>query len=247
MMTLTHGMVLAAGLGTRMRPLTDSVPKPLIPVAGRTLLDRALDRLAEARLQTIVINSHYLGGQIESHIAERQSLQAEPRLVVSPEKDLLETGGGVLNALPLLGEAPFVVANGDALWFDGPQSAIARLASFWDPSLMDALLLLFPTAGAIGYRGRGDFFMDVAGRLERRGEGHVAPFLFTGVQILSPSLFDGEAPGAFSLNRVYDKALSRDRLYGIRHDGVWYHVGTQEELAHVEAILNGTIPHEPLF
>lgn len=229
---LSRGMVLAAGFGVRMRPITDSIPKPLVAVGGRTLLDRSLDHFERAGLSPVVVNSHYLGDQIRDHLAERSA----PEIILSPEDDILETGGGVLQALGHLGDAPFVVANSDALWGDGPTSALGRMAAVWDDAVMDALLLLHPTVGAVGYAGRGDFHMEPDGSLRRRQEGEVAPFLFTGIQILHPRCFDGETPGKFSLNRIYDKALEAGRLFGLRHDGDWYHVGTPEGLAEVEEI-----------
>jgi MurNAc alpha-1-phosphate uridylyltransferase len=231
--TITTGMVLSAGLGLRMRPITDKIPKPLVPVAGRCLLDRALDHYAEAGLTRAVVNTHHLADQIKAHVAGR----ARPPIVLSHEPQLLETGGGVLNALPLLGEAPFFVANSDAMWLNGPVPALTRLARAWNGAVMDALLLVSVIPGTLGYEGRGDFYMDGVGRLKRRLERGIAPFLFTGVQILHPRLFAGEAPGKWSLNRVYDKALAAERLYGLRHDGAWYHVGTPAGLAAVEARL----------
>lgn len=231
--TVTSGMVLAAGLGLRMRPITERMPKPLVMVAGRCLLDRALDHYADAGLARAVVNTHYLGEQIAAHVAKR----TQPAIVLSHEPALLETGGGVLNALPLLGPAPFFVTNSDALWLNGPVPALTRLARAWNGAIMDALLLLSVIPGTLGYEGRGDFTMDGLGRLRRRAERGIAPFLFTGVQILHPRLFEGEAPGKWSLNRVYDKALAAERLYGLRHDGAWYHVGDPAGLAAVEARL----------
>ena len=231
--TITTGMVLSAGLGLRMRPITDKIPKPLVPVAGRCLLDRALDHYAEAGLTRAIVNTHHLADQIKAHVAGR----TRPPIVLSHEPQLLETGGGVLNALPLLGEAPFFVANSDAMWLNGPVPALTRLARAWNGAVMDALLLVSVIPGTLGYEGRGDFYMDGVGRLKRRLERGIAPFLFTGVQILHPRLFAGEAPGKWSLNRIYDKALAAERLYGLRHDGAWYHVGTPAGLAAVEARL----------
>jgi MurNAc alpha-1-phosphate uridylyltransferase len=228
----THAMVLAAGLGVRMRPITDTVPKPLVTVAGRAMLDRALDKLAAVGVRTAVVNTHHLADQVAAHLDGR----AQPAIVLSHEPDVLETGGGVLNALARRGDGPFFVVNSDSIWDDGPVPALARLAAAWDDAAMDALLLLQPTVAAVGYHGAGDFFMDIAGRLRRRGEQEIAPFLFTGLQILHPRLFDGLAPGKFSLNRVWDRALDAGRLHGLRHDGAWYHVGTPEALAEVEAI-----------
>ncbi len=231
--TIAAGMVLAAGLGLRMRPITERMPKPLVTVAGRCLLDRALDHYAEAGLARAVVNTHYLAEQIAAHVAARTA----PEIVLSHEPALLETGGGVLNALPLLGAGPFFVANSDALWLNGPLPALTRLARAWNGAAMDALLLLAVVPGTLGYEGRGDFTMDGLGRLRRRAERGIAPFLFTGVQILHPRLFADEAPGKWSLNRVYDKALAAGRLYGLRHDGAWFHVGDPAGLAAVEARL----------
>lgn len=229
-------MVLAAGFGKRMRPLTDTIPKPLLAVGGRTMLDRALDKAANAGVKKAVVNAHYLADKIADHVAGRTS----PAIVVCHEKDILETGGGVLNALDDLGAAPFYVLNSDTVWDDGPTPALDRMAAAWDPARMDALLLLQPTVAAFGYGGKGDFHMDVEGRLTRRAENDIAPFVFTGNQILNPALFDGRTPGRFSLNAVYDRALETERLYGIRHDGAWYHVGTPDSLQRVNAIFETT-------
>jgi MurNAc alpha-1-phosphate uridylyltransferase len=229
---ITHGMVLAAGFGKRMQPITNTLPKPLVTVDDRALLDRALDHFATAGISDVVVNAHYLGEQIHAHLENRDT----PRIVISDESEILETGGGVLQALALLGSEPFAVANSDALWGDGPTPALARMAEAWDDGRMDALLLLHSTIDAVGYAGRGDFFMDPDGGLIRRQEGEVAPFLFTGIQILHPRCFEDETPGKFSLNRIYDKALVAGRLFGVRHDGDWYHVGTPEGLAEVEEI-----------
>lgn len=239
---IDRAMILSAGLGTRMRPLTDKMPKPLVPVLGRSLLDRALDHVEAAGIGKAVVNTHYLGAQIEHHLSSR----GNPEIDISNEEDLLETGGGVLQALPLLGDGPFYVINSDALWVDGPVPALSRLAESWDPGRMDALLLLHPTVTAVGYGRKGDFTMEPDGRLFRRQEWEIAPFLFTGVQILHPRLFDGEEPGKFSLNRLYDKALQTERLFGMRHDGEWYHVGSPDELALAEGILRGEI-NRPIF
>jgi N-acetyl-alpha-D-muramate 1-phosphate uridylyltransferase len=229
-----RAMVLAAGKGLRLRPITLSRPKPLVEVGGQAMLDGALDRLAEAGVAEAVVNAHYLGEMIEAHLQGR----AHPRIHLSHEAALLETGGGVKKALPLLGEEPFFVVNGDILWRDGKVPALQRLAEAWDAAAMDALLLLQPTATAIGYEGLGDFVMDQLGRLRRRKEGEVAAFLFAGLQILSPSLFADTPDGPFSLNLIYDRALADGRLYGLRHDGTWYHVGTPEDLERVEAALS---------
>lgn len=226
-------MVLAAGLGLRMRPLTLERPKPLLLVAGRTLLDHALDRLAEAGVETAVVNSYYKGEMIADHLADR----TRPRIALSPETALLETGGGVRHALPRLGEAPFLVVNADILWRDGPVPAVKRLAGAWNPAVMDALLLLMPSARAFGYDGRGDYHMDGFGRLTRRDALDMAPFVYAGVQILKPELFADTPEGAFSNNRIWDHAQAGNRLFGIAHDGEWYHVGTPEALAEANALL----------
>ncbi len=227
-------MVLAAGLGKRMRPLTETLPKPLVPVAGRTLIDRVLDRFADADLARVVVNLHYFRGTLETHLAARQA----PALELSPEEALLETGGGVKNALPRLGSDPFYVANADVLWLDGKVPALQRLAKAWNDATMDALLLLHPAVSAFGYEGNGDYFIDPLGRLRRRRGAEIAPFIFAGVQILQPRLFAGAPDGAFSLNRLYDRAQEAGRLWGLRHDGLWFHVGTPEGLAETEAVLN---------
>ncbi len=230
-MTPRCAMVLAAGLGLRMRPITLTTPKPMVEVAGRGMLDRALDHLTAAGVERLVVNTHWLGDKIRAHLAARADI------TIVHEPDLLETGGGVANALPLLGEAPFYVVNADIVWTDGPVPALARLAGAWDDALMDALLLTQPTATAVGYDGAGDFFLAADGRLRRRTGDEVSPLLFSGVQILHPRLFEGAPSGKFSLNLLYDRALAAGRLFGLVHDGGWYHVGTPEALPEVEALL----------
>lgn len=232
-MTIDHAMVLAAGLGKRMRPLTEIRPKPLVELAGRTLLDRALDHLGEAGVTDIVVNTHYRGEMISGH------LNGRPGIVLSPEEVLLETGGGIVKALPHLGPGPFFVVNSDAVWSDGQSPALRRLAASWDGSRMDALLLLYPTVSCDGIHDDGDFHMEPDGLLRRRGEGEVAAFVFTGIQILHPRLFDGAPDGPFSLNILYDRAQEAERLYGLRHDGEWFHVGTPQELEATAALFNG--------
>lgn len=230
----TTAMVLAAGLGQRMRPLTDKLPKPLVPLRGEAMLDTILNRLQDHGIAKVVVNLHYLGEMIEAHLKHR----GEPAVVFSPEPALLETGGGVKNALPLLGEAPFFVLNGDVCWLDGLTPALERLAAAWDDADMDALLLLHPTCSAFGYEGIGDYLMDPVGRLRRRQERQIAPFIYAGIQILHPRLFAGAPAGSFSLNRLYDKAQQAGRLWGLRHDGEWFHVGTPAELRAVEDALH---------
>ncbi len=229
-----RAMVLAAGRGERMRPLTDEMPKPLIEVRGRSMIDRVLDRLEAAGVAEVVVNLHHLGDMIQAHLAGRK----RPKLKFSAEVDLLETGGGVAKALPLLGTAPFFVLNGDMVWLDGGIPALERLAAAWHESAMDALLLLQPTASAHGYEGAGDFFMTPDGRLRRRREREVAPYLFTGIQILHPRLFKDVPEGPFSLNLLYDRAMESEKLGGLRHDGEWFHVGTPQALGEVEDALH---------
>jgi MurNAc alpha-1-phosphate uridylyltransferase len=239
MTTVTHAMVLAAGLGLRMRPLTLERPKPLISVAGKPMLDHALDRVAAAGIETAVVNTHYKGEMIAAHLADRRS----PRIVLSPEADLLETGGGIKRALPQLGTKPFLSINADILWLDGPTPAIDRLIAAWNPDVMDALLLVHPAVAAFGYDGKGDFHMDPLGRLTRRRSGEIAPFVFAGVQILKPELFKDAPEGAFSTNLIWDRLLETERLFGMRHDGLWFHVGTPASIAEVNQRLEERPSH----
>ena len=225
-------MVLAAGLGTRLRPVTDHLPKPLIEVAGQSLLDHTIERLAAAGVERVVVNLHYKGEMI----AERLARRATPRIELSREETLLETGGGVKHALPLLGDSFFVV-NGDILWLDGLAPALARLAGAFNARKMDAALLLQRTVTAIGYDGRGDYFLDPAGIPRRRSEREIAPYIFAGIQILHRRLFDGVADTVFSLKRLYDRAEDAGRLAAIVHDGEWFHVGTPDGLEQTRARL----------
>ncbi len=230
-------MVLAAGLGTRMRPLTDRVPKPLVPVGGKPLIDHVLDRLAQAGVERAVVNVHHFAEQMIDHIEGR----SEPRITISDERGLLlDTGGGVMKALPMLGETPFFHLNADTIWIDGVRSNLMRLAEAFDAGTMDALLLLAPTAGSIGYPGRGDFVMASDGRLRRRAERDVAPFVYAGAAILTPRLFDNAPEGAFSLNALFDRAAAAGRLFGLRLEGLWMHVGTPEAIAAAEAAINAS-------
>jgi len=229
-----RAMVLAAGLGERMRPITDTLPKPLIELRGRTLLDSILDRVAAAGVPEAVINLHYLGEMIEARLVPRE----RPRVSFSHEETRLETGGGVRKALSLLGADAFFVINGDVCWLDGHTPALERLAAAWDDEEMDALLLLHPTAFAVGYAGVGDFVLAPDGRMRRRRESEVSPFVFTGIQILHPRLFEDAPEEPFSLNLIYDKAGAAERLWGLRHDGEWFHIGTPEGLRDVEDALH---------
>lgn len=230
-MTVNRAMVLAAGLGLRMRPLTDDTPKPLLAVGGKAMIDHALDHLAAIGIGDCVVNAHYLADKVAAHLEAREA--PATHLVTEPE--LLDTGGGVSQARHLLGPDPFYVVNGDILWRDGETPALTRLAQAWDDGAMDALLLLHPTEDAFGYDGGGDFFLHQGGSaLTRRIEGEAAPLVFTGVQILHPRLFKDAPEGAFSLNLLYDRALAAGRLHGLVHDGEWFHIGTPETLGRAE-------------
>ena len=223
-----RAMVLAAGLGLRLRPITETLPKPLVEVGGATLLDHAIDTLARAGVETCVVNTHYRAQQIVQHLAARQ----KPAIVLSHEETLLDTGGGTSNSLAHFGDEPFWVINSDTFWLDGIIPALQRLAQQWDAARMDALLLLHPAVAAIGYEGdgRGDYFLAADGRLRRRSGNQVAPFLFAGASLCSKALFANVPGGAFSLRLLWDRAQENDRLYGMRHDGEWFHVGTPEAL-----------------
>jgi MurNAc alpha-1-phosphate uridylyltransferase len=230
-------MVLAAGLGLRMRPLTDKRPKPLVVVAGRALIDHVLDRLAEAGVERAVVNIHYLADAMQKHLAVR----AHPRIVLSDERGLLlGTGGGVLKALPELGAASFYHINSDSIWIDGVRPNLERLAESFDAARMDALLLLAATTGSVGYSGRGDFAMAPDGRLRKRGEREVAPFVYAGVAILSPALFKDAPQGEFPLTMLFQRAAEAGRLHGLRLEGLWMHVGTPEAIAQAEAAIRAS-------
>ncbi|MGE3147448.1 MAG: nucleotidyltransferase family protein [Pseudorhodoplanes sp.] len=231
-------MVLAAGLGERMRPITERIPKPLVQVGGKALIDYVLDRLADTGVETAVVNVHYLADQIEKHLASRKS----PHIVISDERaQLLDTGGGVVKALPVLGDKPFFHVNSDSLWLDGVKRNLDRLAHGFDPARMDALLLLASATSSIGYAGKGDFAMAPDGRLRKRAEREVAPFVYAGVAILSPRLFMNAPDGAFSLTRLFDKAAEQERLYGLRLEGVWMHVGTPDAIGLAEAAILSSV------
>lgn len=230
-------MVLAAGFGKRMSPLTDRMPKPLVRVAGKALLDHVLDRLAEAGVERAVVNVHHFAEQMIDHLASRN----DPRIVISDERGLLlDTGGGVLKALPELGEAPFFHLNADTIWIDGVQPNLARLAEAFDAADMDALLLLAPTAGSVGYGGRGDFAFAADGRLRKRAEREVAPFVYAGAAILTPALFAGSPAGAFSLTRLFERAAEAGRLHGLRLEGLWMHVGTPDAIHQAEVAIKAS-------
>ena len=233
-MTIDRAMVLAAGLGTRMRPLTDTLPKPLVPVAGKALIDHVLDRLADAGVTTAVVNVHHMADAIERHLKDR----TQPKTLISDERgELLDTGGGVVKALPLLGERPFFHVNSDTIWIEGVTPNLGRLAAMFDPAGMDAVMLLAATATSIGYEGRGDFSMAPDGRLTRRGEREVVPFVYAGAAVLSPALFANAPQDAFSLNRLFDRAIEAGRLFGLRLEGTWMHVGTPGAIRAAEAAI----------
>jgi N-acetyl-alpha-D-muramate 1-phosphate uridylyltransferase len=227
-------MVLAAGLGQRMRPLTDGVPKPLIEVRGRPLIDHVLDRLSAVGVDLAVVNVHHLADQLERHLAARR----EPRIVISDERaGLLGTGGGVVKALTTLGAAPFFHVNSDSLWIEGVTPNLMRLATAFDPASMDALLLLAPTAGSIGYDGRGDFALASDGRLRPRGEREVVPFVFAGAAIVAPALLADPPSGSFGLSLLFDRAARAGRLHGLRLEGLWMHVGSPDAIVEAEAAI----------
>ena len=228
-------IVLAAGLGKRMRPLTATRPKPLIEVAGKTLLDHVLERLKAAGVQRAVVNVHYLPAAIEAHVTARDyGLD----IAISDERELLlETGGGMVHAAPLIDCDPFLAVNSDNLWIDGPADTLRLLASHWDDARMDALLLLVPHARAQNHRGMGDFHMDRTGRLRRRERSHVAPFVYTGIQIVSKRLLEGAPGGAFSTNVLWDRAIEQGRCFGAVHQGLWFDVGNPEAIKATEHYL----------
>jgi N-acetyl-alpha-D-muramate 1-phosphate uridylyltransferase len=234
-----RAMILAAGLGTRMRPLTDRTPKPLVAVGGKALINHVLDRLAAVGVETVVVNVHHFADQIEQHLKPRRV----PKAVVSDEREvLLGTGGAIVRALPQLGDRPFFLVNSDTIWIDGVKPNLERLAAAFDPDTMDALLLLAPTATSVGYGGAGDYAMAPDGRLRPRPEREVVPFVYSGVAILSPALFSGAPAGAFALTQLFNSAAEAGRLHGLRLEGVWMHVGTPDAIAAAEeAILASAV------
>jgi len=224
-------MVLAAGLGTRMRPITDKIPKPLVEVYGKTLLDHGLDALVKAGVEETVINVHYHADQIEEHVKKRNDLN----ITISDERnELLDSGGGIANALPLLGDDPFYLINADSFWIEGYHPNLSRMTEVWQDADMDIMLLLASMANAVGFGSKGDFSMDPAGRLERRGEKKIAPFAYAGAAIIKPSVFKNAPKGAFSLNQQFNEALEQERLFGLRLEGLWLHVGTPDAIREAE-------------
>ena len=234
--TIESAMVMAAGIGKRMRPLTATRPKPLVRVAGKPLIDHSLDRIEAAGIGHVVVNVHYLADALEAHLAKQKRSFT---LAVSDERgELLETGGGMVKALPLLKGDPILVVNSDNIWTDGPQDSIRNLARHWDGDRMDALLLVIRQASATGHGGKGDFHMDPGGKLSRRKPGRVAPFVYTGIQLISPRLLVGAPEGSFSTNLLWDRAIAAGRLYGLSHMGQWFDVGTPASIAPTEAALS---------
>ena len=228
-------MIMAAGLGKRMRPLTATRPRPLIEVNGKALLDHVLEKLRAAGVRKVVVNVHYLADALEAHLASRaHGLE----VVISDERDLLlETGGGLVRAEPLIDADPFLSLNSDNLWVDGPADTLKLLASHWDSARMDALLLLVPLARALNHKGMGDFHMTRSGRLRRRQRSHVAPFVFTGIQMLSKRLLRDAPEGPFSTNILWDRAIEEGRCFGAVHQGLWFDVGTPKAIGLTEAAL----------
>lgn len=224
-------MILAAGRGERLRPLTDSMPKPLVPVAGRSMLDRSMDRLTAHGVRSVVVNVHHLGEQIAQHLGGRAHILREERL--------LETGGSVKNALPLLGHGPYFILNGDGLWRDGSSPMLSRMEAAWNPARMDALLLLHPIGSAIGReaKDRGDYFLDAEGRARHRGTAASAPYMFASVSVCDRRLLQESPDGPFSLLKLWTRAEAQGRLFGLVHDGDWFHVGTPQALAEAERLL----------
>ena len=234
--TIESAMVMAAGIGKRMRPLTATRPKPLVRVAGKPLIDHSLDRIEAAGISHVVVNVHYLADALEAHLAKQKRSFT---LAVSDERgELLETGGGMVKALPLLKGDPILIVNSDNIWTDGPQDSIRNLARHWDGDRMDALLLVIRQASATGHGGKGDFHMDPSGKLSRRKPGRVAPFVYTGIQLISPRLLVGAPEGPFSTNLLWDRAIAAGRLYGLSHMGQWFDVGTPASIAPTEAALS---------
>jgi MurNAc alpha-1-phosphate uridylyltransferase len=227
-------MVLAAGLGLRMRPLTADRPKPLVEVAGKAMIDHCLDKLARAGVARAVVNVHYLPDMLIDHLRSRDL----PVVTVSDERErLLETGGGMVKALPLIEREPFFALNSDNLWLDGPHDVFRQLSAAWRPAEMDALLLLVPHARALNYKGKGDFHLDPLGRVSRRRSGRIAPFIYSGIQLLSRRLLRDAPQGPFSTNPLWDRAIEEGRLHGVTHLGWWFEVGSPEAIEPTEAAL----------
>ena len=229
--SIHSAIVLSAGLGMRMRPLTDTIPKPLVRLAGRCLIDHVLSRIEGAGIERAVINVHYLADLIEAHLSNRDA----PKILFSDERNvLLDTGGGVKKALSLLEDQPFIVHNSDSVWIEEATNNLSNLMSKWDPDDMDCLLLLAPVSDSLGYNGKGDFLLHEDGLLSRRKEGQDAPFVFAGVSVMKPQLFEDTPNAPFSLNLVWNKSIERKRLFGLKLDGQWMHIGTPQALQAAE-------------
>ena len=229
-------LLLSAGMGKRMRPLTATRPKPLVRVAGKPLIDYSLDKLVEAGVTRAVVNVHFMADQLIAHLNGRKA----PAIAISDETDaLLETGGAMVRAAPLIAADPFFCLNTDAIWLDGPRNAFAALSEAWDAARMDALLLLVSHAQAYNYTGMGDFYLDPLGRISRRKPGRVAPYIYTGIQIVSQRLLRDAPDGAFSTGVLWDRAMAEGRLYGLSHTGLWFEVGSPAMIAPTEAALTG--------
>ena len=239
-MTHRSAMLLAAGRGARMRPLTDRTAKPLLPLGGQALIDHALDRLLEAGVENVVVNTHWQADRVEAHLASRR----RPRIVVRREPALLDTGGSVKAALDHFGAAPFFVVNGDSFWVDGPRPALARLAAAFDPSQVDGVLLVHRSFQVHADVGFGDFALDAWGAPRRRGEREVVPYIYAGLQLIAPALLAGTPDGPFSMNQAWDTAMAAGRLRGVVHDGLWFHLSTPADLAEAESILQARFTGE---
>jgi MurNAc alpha-1-phosphate uridylyltransferase len=238
-MTITRAMIMAAGLGTRMRPLTDNRPKPLVEVGRRALIDHAIDRLVSAGVTTIVVNIHHHAEMLRAHLAHRKDAE----FIISDESDsLLDSGGGIKKALALFKDEPFFTHNSDSVWVEGAGSALKRMQARWNPDTMDSLMLVAATVNALCYEGRGDFMMDAEGKLTRVPEQRIAPFVWIGVQILHPRLFDGAPSGKFSINPLWDRAIARGRLFGTRLDGTWMHIDRPDAVKDAERFLADRMP-----
>ncbi len=236
---ITRAMIMAAGLGTRMRPLTTNLPKPLVEVRGKPLIDHAVDRLVQAGVKLIVVNVHYRADLLKAHLAKRRDVEIK----ISDETDvLLGTGGGIVKALPYFEGHPFFVHNSDSIWVEGIGRALQRMQALWNPDDMDALLLLASMVTALGFEGLGDFYLDPEGRVARVGELQSSPFAYPGVQIVHPRIFENAPQGEFSMNRLWDRSIEAGRLFGVRLDGVWMHVGTTEAVKQAEAFLADLAP-----
>ena len=239
MTTPTRAMIMAAGLGTRMRPLSADRPKPLVEVGGKALIDHAIDRLVAAGVTLVVVNLHYRAEMIKTHLAGRKDVE----ILYSDESEgMLGTGGGVAKALSNFGGEPFFIHNSDTIWVDGYGAELERMKARWDPERMDGLLLMAPMVTAMGYEGVGDFMMDSTGLLSRVPQGRVSPFAFPGVQIVHPRLFENPPSGGFSTNVLWDRAIEKERLFGVRLDGVWIHVGTPQAVDEAEEFLADLAP-----